>query len=83
VAPYFTIFVNETGYPAQYLYDPNSVDDDALSFTFEFSQSSVFSLTSTDQLEFGVVDIWNKPVVLISEQDIQVCGQPITAKSWY
>lgn len=72
LATYFTILVNETGYPAQYLYDPNSVNDEALSFTLDFSESAIFSLTSTNQLEFHVVNVFNQPVVLISEQDILV-----------
>jgi hypothetical protein len=71
--PYFTITVNETGMPPQYLYDPFSVDDEALSFTTDFSQGLIFSLNATGQLEFTISDIYNNVVQLISEQDIQVC----------
>ena len=74
LAPYFTILVNETGTQAQYLYDPNSVDDEALSFTNDPSQSLIFSLTQSGQLEFTVTDIWNNPVLLVSEQDVQNAG---------
>jgi hypothetical protein len=58
--------------PPQYLYDSFSVDDEALSFTTDFSQGLIFSLNATGQLEFTVTDIYNKEVQLISEQDIQV-----------
>lgn len=71
---YFTILVNETGSAPQYLYDPNSIDDDELSFTTDSTQSLVFSLTSSGQLEFTVTDIWGAPVLLVSEQDIQNAG---------
>lgn len=81
--PYFTILVNETGHAPQYLYDPDSVNDDALSFTYDLDQSAVFSLTNTNQLEFSVVNAFGTPVVLISEQDVQVCYQLSLAKSLY
>jgi hypothetical protein len=72
--PYFTITVNETGMAPQYLYDPFSVDDEALSFTTDPSQGLIFSLNATaGQLEFTITDIYNNVVQLISEQDIQVC----------
>ncbi|TAQ89368.1 hypothetical protein B7494_g2321 [Chlorociboria aeruginascens] len=72
--PYFKITVNATGMPPQYLYDPNSIDDDALSFTTNRSNSLVFSLTPTGQLQFNVTDIFNRPVILVSEQDTQNAG---------
>lgn len=72
--PYFTILVNETGAAPQYLYDPNSINDEALSFTDDPTQSLIFSLTSSGQLEFTVTNIWNQPVLLISEQDVQNAG---------
>jgi len=72
--PYFTILVNETGAAPQYLYDPNSINDEALSFTNDPTQSLIFSLTSSGQLEFTVTNIWNQPVLLISEQDVQNAG---------
>lgn len=43
LSPYFIILVNETDQPTQYLYDPYSVNDDALSFTQEPKESLIFS----------------------------------------
>jgi hypothetical protein len=69
VAPYFKILVNETGRAAQYLYDPEALGDDALSFTSDPDQSLVFYLNPSDQLTFNIVDIFGNPMVLASEQD--------------
>jgi hypothetical protein len=70
----FTIWVNQTGYPPQYLSDPNPNDDEALEFTTDFSQSLVFSITNTGQLEFNIVDYYGNEVQMYSEQDPQNPG---------
>jgi len=78
VAPYFKIVVTESGtrgeppLAPQYLYDPESVDDDKLQFTSDPNQSAVFSLSPTGQLEFTVQDMWGTDVVLLSDQDSHV-----------
>jgi hypothetical protein len=72
---YFTILVNETGAVPQYLWDPNSDDDEALSFTTDPAQSLIFTLTpGTNQLQFNVSDLYDHTVTLVSEQDMQNAG---------
>ena len=72
---YFTILVNMTGAVPQYLWDPNSDDDEALSFTTDPAQSLIFTLTpGTNQLEFNVSDLYDHTVTLVSEQDMQNAG---------
>lgn len=75
VAPYFRILVNETGMPPQYLWDPVSFGDDALSFTNDASKSLTFSLSpTTGQLQFNIVDFFGNPVLLASNQDTHNAG---------
>ncbi|KAF7923311.1 hypothetical protein EAE99_007008 [Botrytis elliptica] len=75
VAPFFRILVNQTGMPAQYLWDPVSFGDDALSFTTDAAQSLTFSLSpTTGQLQFNIVDFFGNPVLLASNQDTHNAG---------
>ncbi|KAF7891180.1 uncharacterized protein EAF02_001505 [Botrytis sinoallii] len=75
VAPFFRILVNQTGMPAQYLWDPVSFGDDALSFTTDAAQSLTFSLSpTTGQLQFNIIDFFGNPVLLASNQDTHNAG---------
>ncbi|KAF7950332.1 hypothetical protein EAE96_007619 [Botrytis aclada] len=75
VAPSFRILVNQTGMPAQYLWDPVSFGDDALSFTTDAEQSLTFSLSpTTGQLQFNIIDYFGNPVLLASNQDTHNAG---------
>ncbi|ATZ56524.1 hypothetical protein BCIN_13g03620 [Botrytis cinerea B05.10] len=75
VAPSFRILVNQKGMPAQYLWDPVSFGDDALSFTTDPEQSLTFSLSpTTGQLQFNIVDFFGNPVLLASNQDTHNAG---------
>ncbi|KAF7890825.1 uncharacterized protein EAF01_010634 [Botrytis porri] len=75
VAPFFRILVDQTGMPAQYLWDPVSFGDDALSFTTDAAQSLTFSLSpTTGQLQFNIIDFFGNPVLLASNQDTHNAG---------
>jgi len=74
IPPYFIILVNETGFETQYLYDPFSTDDEALSFTPNPDLSLIFSISSNDSLTFQVWDVYGNLVQLVSEQDPQNPG---------
>ncbi|RDW85652.1 hypothetical protein BP5796_03977 [Coleophoma crateriformis] len=79
VPPYFVILAEAAGMAVQYLWDPNPMGDDQLSFTSEKSQSVIFSLSSYGQLEFTVTDLRGNPVLLLSNQDTYEAGnEPVT-----